>query len=151
MQTYLPTVHGNPDVTPARQFAAAWMLALGERAKIMTRDDRLTKCAGDHADYLAQRQGAEIQQSMHIGSGGSLPDQRVRTAGYALPDHWHSNHVESCATHTGGPQAALDMLLDSPGHRAHLLGIGGFEGHRVWGVGNERSYYVVICAPGEVR
>lgn len=106
-------------------------------------------CAQDHADYLESRVGDERQVSMHIGRNGSTPDQRVRAWGYALPAHWHSNHVESCATHTGGPLAALDILLESPGHRAHLMGEGGFAGHVCWGVGNARTYYVVLIVPEE--
>lgn len=153
-ETFLPAIHGNVTVQGqsdnALTFIDAWMQALGDRATEMRQDDRLVRCAQDHAAYLESRVGDIRQHSMHIGQNNSTPDQRVRACGYSIPSHWHSNHVESCATHTGGPLAALDMLLDSPGHRAHLLGTGGFERHVVYGIANARTYYVCIVCPEEV-
>lgn len=152
-ETFLPAVHGagvQGQSDNALTFIDAWMQALGDRATEMRQDDRLVRCAQDHAAYLESRVGDIRQVSMHVGLNNSTPDQRVRLAGYSIPAHWHSNHVESCATHTGGPLAALTMLLDSPGHRAHLIGENGFAGHRVYGVGNAKSYYVVLACPEEV-
>jgi uncharacterized protein YkwD len=150
---HLPTVKGNPNVIQGQSdnatvFVWAWMQALGDRAAMMREDARLTLCASEHAAYLASRE--DTTPSMHIGRNGSTPDQRVRATGYALPAHWHENHVESCATHTDGPLAALEMLLESPGHRAHLMGEGGFERHVVYGVGSAKSYYVCLICPPEL-
>lgn len=146
-RVYMPQVRNQ--VAAARQFVDAWMQALGDRAAVMVEDKRLTQCAADHADYLANRPPETMQESMHIGRGGSVADNRVRESGYKLPEHWHGNHVESCACHHGSAGQAVAMLLDSPGHRVHMLGEGGFVGHTAWGVGAVPPFYVFLAAPKE--
>lgn len=155
---FLPSVYGNPAlvVEPAANekvviFAFSWWLALGDRAKAMHRDDRLMAVAGAHAEFLSRRTGETLAQSMHIGLGGSTPNERVRAGGYRLPDHYRQvgNSVESCASNWQGPTYALDRLIASPSHRAHMLGEGGFASHTVYGIGNAKDYWVVITCPPE--
>lgn len=150
---HLPAVYGNPDVTPARQFVTAWMLALGERAAIMRQDDRLTNCARIHANYLANRE--DMTPSMHIGANNSTPNQRLIASGYRPPSFWkpERNNCEACAVHHAGPVDALIMLLDSPTHRPILLGEKVSDWfwhlHTQWGLANAAAFYVLICAPPE--
>ena len=127
------------------QFARLWAEALGERRKLMRRDERLMACAQEHADYLAGRE--DMQVSLHVGASNSTPDARVRAAGYPLPDHWQTNHVESCSVNHGSAADAVERLLLSPSHRMHLLGENGFQSHKTWGIGNNGPFWVVLICP----
>lgn len=159
-ETFLPTIKGNPDVISgqsddAATFISAWMARLGERAKLMVRDDRLVRCAQQHATWLAQRQGEDMQKSLHIGKDGTTPNTRVTRAGYKIPSwwDWENNNCEACAVHHDGPLAALDMLIASPAHRPLLLGERAndwfWHRHTVWGVGVTAPFYVLVVAPPE--
>jgi hypothetical protein len=158
--TFLPQVHGNPDVIQgqsdnAQTFIDAWLARLGERAKLMQPDLRLMRCAQEHATWLAQRQGEEMQKSLHIGKDNSTSNQRVAASGYKLPGFWDlaNNNCEACAVHHDGPVEALQLLLDSPAHRPLVLGekvSDWFWHHHVtWGLGVTPPFYVLICAPPE--
>lgn len=154
MKTFLPTVHGEGiggTNDKAAAFAAAWLEALGARAALYRADDRLAHAAHRHAAYLAARTGDAAQESLHIGAGGSAANARVRASGFVLPRHWldGSNNIESCAVNHDGPVQAVERLLLSPAHRAHMLGEGGFASHTVYGVGNDGPFYVVLACPPE--
>jgi hypothetical protein len=147
-RTFLPSVHGS-DKTQA--FVDAWLQRLGSRAALYRQDDRLTYAANRHAAYLAARTGDAMQESLHIGQGGSAANARVRASGFVLPRQWldGSNNVESCAVNHDGPVQAVERLLLSPAHRAHLLGEGGFASHTVYGVGAVPPFYVCLACPPE--
>jgi uncharacterized protein YkwD len=88
----------------------------------------------------------------HVDLDDCGPNYRVRQAGYTLPD-WYStsrdgNTIESIAA---GYSTAADVWLawmDSPGHRAHLLGEHPtFAAQTRIGVGLVSMFWVVLTAP----
>lgn len=137
----------------AAAFAAIWLSRLGERSAQMVCDERLVNCAQDHAIYLDRRRDDELLQSMHVGratSGtGRRSNQRVLAAGYRLPYYFEPdrNNVESCARTSGDAARAVDILPASPPHRAHLMGLGAYAGHTVYGIGSVNEYFVVVICP----
>lgn len=144
----------------AKDFAEAWLMLLGdgaapaggERMFKMVCDTRLVQCAQLHAEYLASRTGDQLLMSMHRGRDGSYANQRVLASGYKLPSDWpaQANYVESVARDGRDPGEVAISLAAHEGHRQHLLGIDGFEGHVVYGVGAAGDDYVcVICPPPE--
>lgn len=156
MSIYLPSIHGGaptpiqpPD--PIDAFVDAWMHLLGSHAALMRRDDRLTHCAMQHADFLAHRTPEQEQYSMHIGIGLSYPNQRVLWAGYRLPDYFRPdrNNVESCARNPADPAAVIISLANHDTHYNHLHCIRGFESHVFWGVGHAKYDWVVVTCPPE--
>lgn len=137
----------------AIEFARAWLRELGDRAYIMRCDERLVRCAQDHAVFLAGR--VDISPSMHIGQGGSYANQRVVEAGYPLPD-WElkKNYVESCSFTWKDPGNAAISLMNHDGpHEDHMKGIGSFYSKStVYGVGAQRetggnTYFVFVACP----
>lgn len=155
-ETFLPTVHGagvQGQSDNVQLFVDAWMAALGDRAAIMQPDARLMTCAQDHASFLANRE--DMRPSMHIGKGGSTPNQRLIASGYKPPSFWkpERNNCEACAVHHDGPIDALIMLLDSPDHRPLVLGERVSDWfwhlHTVWALGNAGPFYVYVAAPEE--
>lgn len=161
MNTWLPHVpnesHATGTAIPcvmqthAWLMARAWMALLGERAKRMRCDERLVRVAQAHAEYLAGRIGEQLLESMHVGAGGTLSNERVRAGGYRLPS-WYpqrGNHVESCARHNDDPATVIAALAAHHGHREHLLGLGGYENHTVYGVGHWEHDWVVLACPEE--
>lgn len=136
---------------PAARFAALWMALLGERAKLMRCDDRLVICAQNHAKYLIGRSGEQLQPSMHVGLGGTLPNKRVRQAGYRLRD-WYpddANHVECAYRGEPEPSEALTAFMNSEHHRPALMGEGFFEDAVFYGVGTVGTDFVVLVCPPE--
>lgn len=101
----------------------------------------------------------------HEDLDGIWPNQHVRKAGYKLPSWYRddSNQIESIArgytrvtdriengviVETG----ALDDLVRSPHHHAHICGLGFWSDHLRYGVGysdEDERIYVVITAPIE--
>jgi hypothetical protein len=156
MVTYLPSIHG---VTPAREFVALWMQALGDRAAMMREDARLTLCASEHAIYLANR--SDMTPSMHIGRNNSTPNERLAASGYKMPDWWSldRNNCEACSVHHGderisSPLGALELMIDSPAHRPLVLGERVNDWfwhlHTVWGAGNAGPFYVLVVCTEEL-
>lgn len=141
----------------AATFADAWMQALGERAFLMRVDERLVRAAELHAAYLDSRTEQEIAERDHIphashyGRDWSTANERVRRAGYALPDYYpkQGNNVESNARNLD-PIDALNRLLDSEFHGPHLRGEGGYARQVYWGCGNVGDDYVALTAPEPV-
>jgi len=160
MTIYLPSIHGGTATAPqaggsplgaVEVFVDAWMNLLGSHAKLMRRSDKLMLCAAQHASFLAHRTKEQEAYSMHIGIGHSYPNQRVLWAGYALPSYFDAskNNVESCIRSGKEPAGVLQSLLNSPPHRAHMLGEGWFSGSTVYGVGNMLSDWVILRCPPE--
>lgn len=151
-ETYVPYIANNALAhAKAAEFELEWLATLGARAKLMRPDNRLMRCAADHAAYLASRMGDQLLQSMHVGEGGSYSNGRVLASGYKLPSAYSPlrNNVESCARDAGGPDAALAGLLASPAHHDHLMGIGGFSDRVVYGIGQSGDDWVVLICPVE--
>lgn len=145
------TAQGDTRMTPAAlAFAEVWLARLGDRAARMVCDDRLVVCAQQHAEFLAERTPAEQRQSMHVGRGGTTPNQRVRMAGYRLLA-WHGNKntVESCTRSWDALAETVDDLMASPSHHDHLWGVGWYAEHTVWGIGAAAEYFVVVICPRE--
>lgn len=135
----------------AARFAALWMALLDERAKLMHCDKRLVICAQNHANYLIGRRGDQLQQSMHVGLGGTMPNKRARQAGYVLPD-WYAdedNNIECCYRGQPEPSEALTSLMNSDHHRPALMGEGFWEDAVFYGVGTVGTDFVVLVCPAE--
>lgn len=134
----------------ATAFAEAWIALLPEaRRNIMRFDSRLAACAQAHAEYLAQRTGDELLQSMHIGEGGSHSNGRVIESGYKLPPEYSplANNVESCARDSRDPATVAVSLANHEPHRQHMLGEIGFTDRTVWAVGNCKDDWVFLACP----
>jgi len=153
-KTYLPRIAqshaiagaGSAD-SPLDVFTAAWLALLGERAATMRYDARLAHAAQQQADWLAANDFDE--RDPHVGANGSTANQRVRAAGYRLPEHWpaRGNQVESVTRSWDAPDEAARDLADHIPHRDHVLGLGWYAEHTVWGCGWQETYYVLITAP----
>ena len=93
----------------------------------------LAAAAGSRADEMAEFDYFAHQSPVT----GLWPNQLARAFGYPLPRFWpdQANNIESI--HFGQPtvSGALQSLLDSPGHRPHLMGEGWYGTHREVGVG----------------
>lgn len=161
MRTFLPAIHNEPSVTTqgngemnerAALFAQAWLSLLPhERLFLMRYDSRLAQAAQDHAEYLAQRTGDELSQSMHRGEGGSYSNGRVLASGYHLPEYYspNANNVESCSRDDRDPSTVAIALANHEPHRSHMLGLPGFEDRTVWAVGNAADDWVFLACPPE--
>lgn len=159
--TYLPQVYGQAAIAgqgephrmngAALAFAVAWLGLLHERRALMRCDSRLVAAAQLHAGYLNSRTGDALQMSMHRGEGGSFANERVLASGYRLPSYYEAqaNNVESCARNGADPATVAITLAAHEGHRQHMLGLDGFEGHVVWGVGCAGADYVCLVCPEE--
>lgn len=155
-RTFLPRVAQSHTVgsagsadSPLDVFVGAWLALLGERAATMRCDARLAHAAQQQADWLAANDFDE--RDPHVGVGGSTANERVRAAGYRLPSYWpvRGNQVESVTRSWDAPDEAARDLAAHAGHRDHVLGLGWFAGHTVWGCGWQETYYVLISAPEE--
>lgn len=159
MKMFLPQVANEHPITgegelmsPNTQaFAEAWMKLLGTRANLMAISDKLNRCAFLHAQYLDSRRGDELLQSMHIGRGGSYPNDRVLDIGYRLPRGYKRgvNNVESCARDPRDPATVLTELAAHDTHYEHMHCLGGFSWHIYWGCACVGIDYVALTAPPE--
>lgn len=154
---YLPNIR-NHQVTGAAgdvcgmnahavDFAIRWLHHDEQRRRGATCDPRLVQAAQGHADDLAAHNYAS-----HTGSDGRSPNQRVRDAGYRLPDWFPAvgNQVESISVRWQGVAENLKRLLESPGHRTHVLGEGFFTDQTVYGIGwAEGGWLVLVTCPPE--
>jgi len=109
----------------------------------------LAAASGSRADEMAAFDYFSHQSPIT----GLRPNEIARQYGYPLPRSWpdNANNIESA--HFGCPTAtgALQSLLGSPPHRAHLLGQGGFATHREIGVGahlGERIWSIMTATDG---
>lgn len=152
-RTFLPRIAqphalaGQSDIdSPLALFVAAWLALLGDRAARMRYDVRLAQAAQAQADWLAVN---DFAGDPHAGANGSTANERVRAAGYRLPSYWpvRGNQVESVTRSWDAPDEAARDLAAHAGHRDHMLSLGWFAGHTVWGCGQSATYYVVVTAP----
>ena len=155
-RTFLPRVAQSHTVgvagsagSPLDVFTAAWLSLLGERASRMRYDSRLAQAAQQQADWLAANDFDE--RDPHVGANGSTANQRVREAGYSLPEHWpaRGNQVESVTRSWDAPDEAARDLAAHAAHHDHVLGLGWFAEHTQYGVGQAQTYYVLVTAPEE--
>jgi hypothetical protein len=167
-KTFIPAVYG-PTAPPeppkigtmtvlAYDLSVLWMEKLGNRKHRMQVDERLVKAAQKHAEYLVGRTEEQMNDHPHRGRHGSWANQRVEREGYHLPKHYpmEANHVESAVSGDQGKGEfeslatfALRTLLDSPHHFQHIMGMGFFEPHTRYGVGQAGSQFVIVTAPPE--
>lgn len=145
-QSHAVAGEGSAD-SPLAVFTAAWLALYGDRAARMRYDSRLAQAAQTQAEWLAVNDFAD---DPHVGANGSTANERVRATGYPLP-RWHGNGntVESVTRSWDDPAEAARDLAAHAGHRDHLLSIGWFAGHTVWGIGQSATYYVLVTAPEE--
>lgn len=117
----------------------------------LTCDPILAQVARERAEDMRDR-----AYFSHTNPDGYGPNYLVRQAGYPLPDFYGNdpaaNNIESIA---GGYPTAADAFqgwMDSPGHRAHILGEHAFYAEQIeYGIGYAAGgpfghYWVVITA-----
>lgn len=165
-KTYLPSVFAGKRISTgiimsqgAYDFETVWLVALGDRRNLMIAHAKLVFAAQDHAEFLDARTAEDIKalegisHGSHRGRGGLWSNDRVRAAGYNLPEEYlpGNNNVESCARDPYGAQHALDGLLASKYHHDHVLGLGGFARDIFYGIGQKGNDYVLIACPSEVE
>ncbi len=164
MKTYLPLALGNGPTEPVGQYdpdVAGLLFDLlvsdpQQRRGRCIWDERLAKCAQEHAIDMATR-----GYFSHLTPEGVNANKRARLAGYALPN-WYDddkNYIESIAGGQDTAGIAWAMLLNSPVHRTHLLGLTKFYAEQTF-VGTGFAYvptstqfkrcYVIVSAPPEV-
>lgn len=151
MKLHLPwlpkeTVH--PDVQAAAEFVQLWLTAPWQQRRDCEPDQRLMAAAQQHADWLAAHNAAT-----HVGKDGLNANDRVRAAGYKLPE-WYpagENNIESIAVDWEGPVKWLKRLHDSPYHYDHLSGCNAFFWQQTrYGVGvSAGAWLVLVTAPVE--
>lgn len=117
-------------------------------------NDKLMSAAYSHAVDMATRDFFSHETPDHI-----WPNQRVREAGYHLPDDWPNdkNYVESICAGQPTPQEAWNAWMHSESHSRHLLGLTPFFAAQTnVGIGytrNDKSiyhwYWCVVSAPPE--
>lgn len=93
----------------------------------------------------------------HTNLEGLGPNKLARNAGYAFPDNYgtefDANNIESLAGGFTNMQEAFDGLLESPGHKAHILGLSqNFASQTNYGIyygvsGEPRYVLCFITAP----
>lgn len=135
------------------EFIRIWLAWPGNLRTHMQPNAKLMAAAQAHAQELHQRQmSGGIEGSMHIGADGSTANERVRRAGYRLPDGYMDvgNQVESVGVCWEGPQRMMAIFATSPTHAAHLLGLHAwFAEQTCYGVGVSGDYFDVLTAHAE--
>jgi hypothetical protein len=119
-------------------------------------------------DLLAMAATDKCLRQAHEGWAGHVdpqsrgPNWMIKQFGYQLPD-WYSqeldaNNIESLSHNGDGrPDEVWIGLLNSPGHRVHVLGLDPFYQMQVQiGIGyyhletsDKRHYWAIISAPTE--
>jgi uncharacterized protein YkwD len=121
----------------ARQNPAAYQIERGLSTSLssitprqpLAVNTRLTAAAGLKSEEMATR-----NYFSHTSVTGETPNQLVRRFGYDLPERVSvggqtyllptvGNQIESLAGGQSTPSAALQGLIESSGHRNHLLGV----------------------------
>lgn len=140
---FLPALHNvtPPAATAGPDYGAlALTLALSirlhpaQRRQVLVLDDELARVARLRcADMYARAYLA------HTTPDGIGPNRFLVQNGVSLPDGYDgrrtANNVESLRLGPDDVGGCLAALLDSPGHRAHILGDGWWGGQRRIGVG----------------
>jgi|GEM_PF-4581353 hypothetical protein len=86
--------------------------------------DLLRASSQFHSDEMAEHNYFDHQSAVT----GQWPNANARDFGYPLPDSWANdkNNIESIAAGYSDARTALNGLLESQGHRNHLLGVSSF-------------------------
>lgn len=144
-----PTAQGRDE--PIRMaLLAQWVAAPWQERRAMVVDERLMRCAQDHAAWLAT--GARMPDTLHRDGLGRMSNDRVRAYGYALPEWYDAgvNWVESIGVNWEVLEKMVQMLFDSPWHHDHIVGAGWFFGEQTRiGVGYADDRAVFVSAPPE--
>lgn len=145
-----PTIEGQGDDDMALEFMFWWLLRLGDRASVMEVDTRLITAAQQQADWLAANDFDK--DNPHKGIDGTMPNERVRMAGYALPA-WHGdgNTVESVTRTWDDFPEIVDDLMAHETHRDHMFCRGFWEPNTRYGIGCSDNYFVIITCPPETE
>lgn len=165
-QLYMPIVRRDMALSFCEHNAVAHELA--ERIRTHPAQERkkltchliLVQVAQSRAKSMVDR-----QYFGHCDPDGICANRHVERAGYRLPDFYHvnGNNIESIAGNQANALHAFDELMDSPGHRSHLMGeISFYREQDCYGVGyvekpgqsrvnwfpfETKRAYVVITAP----
>jgi uncharacterized protein YkwD len=91
----------------------------------------------------------------HVSPSGEAPNDYVRRHEYPLPKEYISgkNNVESLAIGSATAEDTIALWLNSPAHRAHIMGGGWFYGGQIAvGIGlanhaDGRRMWVFVSAP----
>lgn len=152
---YFPLIVGSDTCRSnwiARRMAEIFLTDFRQNRSHTACNEILSQVAQERAEDMAIR-----QYNSHTDPDGIGPNYKVEQAGCNLPDFYgndlDSNNVESIAGGMNSPEASWAALMMSPGHRAHLLGEGGFSEQDQYGFGYARVlgsrfqyYYVYITA-----
>ncbi|HNT78540.1 MAG TPA: hypothetical protein PKH77_26315 [Anaerolineae bacterium] len=138
--------------SPRDEFVRLWLTHPLQQRRNCVEDTRLTAAALWMCRDMAARAEAGTLHidTIHIDSLGRNANERVRTY-YPLPLAYedHLNYVESVAVDHRGAEAALQMLLDSPGHHDHIIGESDFHrAQTAWGLAFVApAWWTLITAP----
>jgi hypothetical protein len=106
-------------------------------------NDALTASAAFRADEMA----VEGYIGHRSPVTGRWPNEVARSFGFDLPSVYRdaSNSIESLSVGSSILLKTLRSLIDSPAHRAHLLGEGGFAAHTEVGAGRSdaENYWTI--------
>lgn len=123
-QIFIPLLMTEPACEPSAEEAQLENLLRSVPEQTRDRvecDVVLSAVARERAKDMAQR-----HYFGHVNPDGVGPNQLVRNAGYPLPDYYtpsqDGNNIESIAGGYSSAQAAWAGLMESPGHRRHLVG-----------------------------
>lgn len=137
---------------PPASFEALWLPLAGRTGA--RPHPTLMAVAQAHADELCYREqvlGEPQGYDLHVDRQGRTPNERLVDAGYPLPPALREpgNYFESVAVTHLGDRYALNILLDSPAHRAHVAGEHPFFAAQTrYGVGKAcGAWYVLLTAP----
>lgn len=161
---FIPIVANGTAISPqgeplpvARQIFLMMKLHPEQGRSHVVWEDRLAVAAAEKC-YRQAHEG----WSGHIDPQGHGPNWMVKQAGYLLPD-WYgqaddANNIESLSHNGDGRPDLMWMgLLDSPGHRIHVLGLNPFYAAQTQvGIGYyhletspKRHYWCLLSAPPE--
>lgn len=157
MSVYLPFIAASGDGPKAAsgtrdEFVRQWLAHPLQQRRGCVEDHRLTAAALWMCRDMAARAEAGTLHidTIHIDSLGRNANGRVR-AYYPLPGSYedHLNYVESVAVDHRGAVDALAMLLDSPSHHDHIVGVGEFfRGQTRWGLSFVApAWWVLVSCP----
>lgn len=162
MQTYMPLIGNGPQEPVVGQsndefiYRLFFLMGSDSRQKhpLLTPNDKLAAAAQAHARNMATN-----NYFSHVAPGNIWPNQRVRAAGYHLPDDWpdDANYVESICAGQPNAEEAWNAWMHSPSHSKHLLGLSDFFAAQTnVGIGyafksnsTYQHYWCVVTAPPE--
>ena len=127
-----------------------------QKRRMLVYNPLLTSVARARAKDMARR-----NYFGHVDPDGYGPNWHLTRAGYQLPIEWtafrSSNQVESILGGKATAEEAFHTLVNSSGHRSHLLAAAPFyANHLCYGIGyaynpasTYKHYWAIISAPIE--